>query len=207
MTWTTSCTHPTAFLCLPFALFGLELFSSSDNHPQNPQYHSRDQSNNGGGRGSQKTPDFLARSPDAKWIDIEMMGYWLQKCDTEHGGECRKPLGLDPTYPGRPKWLVDVQKKCLVAAEPNHRYACLSYVWGGVATLKTGRANLDSLRKEQSLESHRDEIPRTIRDSISFVLSLESPTFGSMRYALSKTIVIRSMMKFRSWREYMPTPM
>lgn len=123
----------------------------------------------------QDIPDFLARSPDSDWIDIEMMGYWLRKCDDEHEGKCRKLFGLDPSRLGRPTWLIDVQKKCLTVAEPDDRYACLSYVWGGASTLKTGRDNLISLMREMSLESHWDKIPRTIRDTISLVDQLGIP--------------------------------
>ena len=74
------------------------------------------------------TPEFLSRSPDTKWIDIEMMGYWLQKCDDEHGDKCRRPFSLDTSTLGRPQWLIDVRRNCLIAGEPAHRYACLSYV-------------------------------------------------------------------------------
>jgi hypothetical protein len=71
---------------------------------------------------------FLTKLPDPSWIDIEMMGHWLKKCDMEHGSECRKPFGLDPSGLGKPQWLIDVRRKCLASAEPEHRYACLSYV-------------------------------------------------------------------------------
>ena len=80
------------------------------------------------GGNSSDVPGFLARTPDPKWIDIEMMGYWLQKCDDEHGGKCRKPFSLDTSNLGRPQWLVDVRRNCLTAGEPAYRYACLSYV-------------------------------------------------------------------------------
>jgi hypothetical protein len=71
---------------------------------------------------------FLTRLPDPSWIDIEMIGYWLKKCDTKHGGKCRRPFGLDPLGLGQAQWLIDVRRKCLTSAKPKHRYACLSYV-------------------------------------------------------------------------------
>lgn len=104
-----------------------------------------------------------------------MIGYWLKKCALEHGEQFRRPFGLDSSSLGRPNLLIDVRKKCLVAAEPIHHYACLSYVWGGASTLKTGRDNLDSLMETNSLDICRNEIPRTIRDAIGLVDQLGIP--------------------------------
>jgi hypothetical protein len=82
-----------------------------------------------GGVGSSVPAEFLTKMPDPSWIDIEMIGYWLKKCDMEHGENCRRPFGLDPSRLGKPQWLIDVRRKCLTsAAEPELRYACLSYV-------------------------------------------------------------------------------
>lgn len=80
------------------------------------------------GAGSSAPADFLTKMPDPNWIDIEMIGYWLKKCDMEHGENCRRPFGLDPSGFGKAQWLIDVRRKCLTSAEPEHRYACLSYV-------------------------------------------------------------------------------
>lgn len=77
---------------------------------------------------SDDTQEFLGRSLDPSWIDIEMMGYWLQKCDTEHGEACRRPFGLDPAGLGSANLLIDIRMKCLAVAKPGDRYACLSYV-------------------------------------------------------------------------------
>jgi hypothetical protein len=131
--------------------------------------------NDGDGENLQDVPGFLKKSLDPHWIDIEMMGYWLQKCETEHGDKCCNPLGLDMSSLGRPELLIDIRKKCLVAAEPGHRYACLSYVWGGAATLKAEKGNIDSLMQDRALELYREEIPGTIRDTIGLVDQLGIP--------------------------------
>jgi hypothetical protein len=60
---------------------------------------------------SMSVPDSFAKSLDPDWIDIEMIGYWLQKCDTEHGSDCQKPFGVDPSTLGRPELLIDVRKQ------------------------------------------------------------------------------------------------
>jgi hypothetical protein len=68
-----------------------------------------------------------------------------------------------------------VQNKCLAISKPGYRYAYLSYVWGGVKTLKTGRSTFGSLMEKNSLEARWDEITRTIRDTIHLVKQLCIP--------------------------------
>jgi hypothetical protein len=137
------------------------------------------QSELGGPEHAQSKPgisdNFLTRSLDTSWIDVEMMGHWMHKCDTEHGNTCRGQLGSVVSALGRPQLLIDVRKKCLALAESSHVYACLSYVWGGAPTLKTNNGNLNSLMRENSLEFQRDGIPRTIRDTICLVDQLGIP--------------------------------
>jgi hypothetical protein len=132
-----------------------------------------------------------------------MMGYWLQNSGVEHGGECCKPFGLDPTHLGHPKWLIDVQKICLVVAEPDNRYACLSYVWGNVPTLKTERVNLNSLMEENSLES---KFHGQSKKLLVFVPSMVSHIVGLMPFAVSRMTEIPYMIRSRAWLEYVPTP-
>jgi Heterokaryon incompatibility protein (HET) len=118
----------------------------------------------------------LTRSADPERIDIEMMGHWLHKCDTEHRGQCCKPFGNDSPHIKKPSlFLIDVRRKCLVKAKATDRYACLSYVWGSSKTLKTEKSTVDSLKEKNSLEARRDEIPRTIRDTITLVDLLAVP--------------------------------
>jgi len=114
-------------------------------------------------------PEFMTKSIDPDWIDIEMMGYWLPKCDDDHGGKCRRPFGMDPSNLGRPRLLIDVRRHCLVETRKSDRYACLSYVWGGAKTLKTAQRTLQELLEEGSLQKRRDQIPKTIRNTISLV--------------------------------------
>ena len=98
-----------------------------------------------------------------------MIGYWLRKCDDEHGGKCRRPFGMDPSSLGHPRLLIDVQRNCLVETGKLNQYACLSYVWGGAKTLKTAQATLQELLEEGSLQKRRDQIPKTIRNTISLI--------------------------------------
>lgn len=98
-----------------------------------------------------------------------------QKCDAEHGSDCRQPFGLESSALGHPKLLIDVKRQCLVLAVPDCRYACLSYVWGGASTLKTNGGSLSNLMQENSLQFHWDQIPRTIRNTISLVDQLGIP--------------------------------
>jgi hypothetical protein len=119
--------------------------------------------------------DVRTGSLDTHWIDIEMMGDWIGLCDVDHGHECHRPLGLDPSTLGRPHLLIDLKKKCLIRAGLADRYACLSYVWGGAGTLKTQQDNLEGLMGQGSLDSLWNEIPRTIRDTMDLAEQLGIP--------------------------------
>ncbi|CAG8955756.1 hypothetical protein HYFRA_00011623 [Hymenoscyphus fraxineus] len=116
--------------------------------------------------------DTRAKSVDPSWIDIEMIASWLQNCDEYHGLECCKPLGLDPSNLPRPALLIDIRRKCLTKADSSHRYACLSYVWGGASNLQATRENLASLLEEKALETRHNEIPKTIKHTMGLMEQL-----------------------------------
>jgi hypothetical protein len=104
--------------------------------------------------------------------------YWLHKCNSEHRETCGNPLDSSASGLGLPTWLIDVKKKCLVLADPtdpDFQYACLSYVWGGVDTIKLGVENCGDLLQKNSLMSRWFDIPKTIRDTIGLVEQLGIP--------------------------------
>lgn len=70
---------------------------------------------------------------------------------------------------------VDVEQGCLVSALPDCRYyVALSYVWGGVDTLGTTKANKRMHQQPGMLSSNNADlsIPETIRDAMRLVYSL-----------------------------------
>jgi Heterokaryon incompatibility protein (HET) len=69
--------------------------------------------------------------------------------------------------------LVDVIDKKLILGQPSleRRYIALSYVWGGVSTLRATTKNLDALQQSGALSAGIG-MPRTVRDSMTLVRSL-----------------------------------
>jgi hypothetical protein len=115
----------------------------------------------GTGKESKMNPD---------WIDIDTLRYWLRVCDTEHGDRCK----LAKVAAGYPRWLVDVERLCLVQAKAGDRYVALSYVWGQVECAQAMRSNLEHLQQPGAISDSGGNlvIPRTIRDAIRLVVLL-----------------------------------
>jgi hypothetical protein len=65
--------------------------------------------------------------------------------------------------------LVDVQKMRLLRTFSQHRYTALSYVWGGVQTLKTTKSTIKELEQDGALNRHKGELPTVICDAIELV--------------------------------------
>ena len=85
-----------------------------------------------------------------------------------------KELHSDVAQPqGRPQWLIDVQRSCVVPAGEHDEYAALSYVWGQVPMLKTMKTNLSQLQTEGSLRTIENQIPKTIRHAIALTHLLD----------------------------------
>ncbi|KAK7985701.1 HET-domain-containing protein [Apiospora saccharicola] len=96
----------------------------------------------------------LGRRLDPGFIDIKLLNDWKRTCTEHHGHTCVNRL----TSLSHPLlYLIDTQQMCLVPAAPEMTYVALSYVWGQVRMLKTAK----------------DQLPRTIRDSIGLVPLLE----------------------------------
>ncbi|KAG8533484.1 uncharacterized protein KY384_002267 [Bacidia gigantensis] len=107
---------------------------------------------------------------DPDWIDLETIRNWKWVCDTEHGDRCASSATSGES--SGPRWLIDVQKNCIVPADHGAEYAALSYVWGNLEMLKLSQENLMYLLEEGAILAHADWIPRTIRDAIGFVSCL-----------------------------------
>lgn len=76
---------------------------------------------------------------------------WLDYCDEHHTHHCGFSSRSAQIFTNRPRWLVDVNRLCLVPAEPQHRYVALSYVWGTRRPFQTLHQNIDRLRQPRSL--------------------------------------------------------
>ncbi|XWW98126.1 hypothetical protein V2A60_006123 [Cordyceps javanica] len=134
------------------------------------------------------------------WIKFAGVRQWLDHCDKQHAAHCQLSARSRAIFAHHPKWLVDVERRCLVEAEPGHRYVALSYVWGPQASFQTLKSNVGALQRDGALVpppqpafagSGRGEEPgattnttriaglenlaRTVADVIEFVDRLEVP--------------------------------
>lgn len=85
------------------------------------------------------------------WIKFGDLRQWLDHCDRVHTTHCRLSAKSQEIFAHHPRWLVDVEQRCLVEAGPGQRYLALSYVWGTHTSFQTLTGNLDALKEAGSL--------------------------------------------------------
>lgn len=85
------------------------------------------------------------------WIKFGSIRQWLDHCDKQHTGHCHLSAKSKEIFSHHPRWLVDVERRCLVEATPGQRYLALSYVWGTHNSFQTLRSNLEALKQYGSL--------------------------------------------------------
>ncbi|KAF2092949.1 HET-domain-containing protein [Rhizodiscina lignyota] len=93
-------------------------------------------------------------------INLETLKTWIKTCMNTHGNHCSN---RNASAFGKPVWLIDVVRACLVPAD-THCYLALSYVWGAVECASLTLDTLEALQGHESLA--KVSIPRTIRDAI-----------------------------------------
>ncbi|SMR45255.1 unnamed protein product [Zymoseptoria tritici ST99CH_1A5] len=87
----------------------------------------------------------IGRILDPEWVHLDVVQTWRRKCRETHGDQCQNPLRVPPVSP---KWLIDVNKNCVVPAEGGMPYVALSYRWTGGQPTKT---TLPKLRQDGAL--------------------------------------------------------
>ena len=102
-------------------------------------------------------------------IHIDTIRGWIELCNEHHGSHCQRK-GVEKGA-GRPEYLIDVSRKCLVRAE-DHPYVALSYVWGQAKSMETTKANLNRLLQEDSLAEDDVDLLATIRDAMNLTAIL-----------------------------------
>lgn len=110
---------------------------------------------------------------DPHAISVATLRFWLDACDACHAGHCAY-VAPEQGF-GRPAWLVDVVRGCVVPAGADARYFALSYVWGigsDDAVVAT-KATLEALQVPGSLAAGGDggkaSVPRTVADAMELV--------------------------------------
>ncbi|KAK2763629.1 hypothetical protein CKAH01_15909 [Colletotrichum kahawae] len=107
------------------------------------------------------------------FIDFERIIQWISACETSHASTCGQDTrSFLEAYPGLDVLrLIDVDDRCLVEVNDFRPYIALSYVWGGISTVRMTRANLPRFLKQNALEPLL-RIPKTIRDTIQLARRL-----------------------------------
>ncbi|OAA78919.1 Heterokaryon incompatibility [Akanthomyces lecanii RCEF 1005] len=129
------------------------------------------------------------------WIKFASIRQWLDHCDAQHAAHCHLSEQSRGIFAHHPKWLVDVERRCLVEARPGQRYLALSYVWGPHAAFQTLKSNVAALQHVGALVPSPlveiasrepgattrpqvagiDKMARTVADVIEFADRLDEP--------------------------------
>ncbi|KAJ4986742.1 hypothetical protein SVAN01_07801 [Stagonosporopsis vannaccii] len=146
----------------------------------------------GNNAGEAHAPD-SARLVGREGIDIERVRGWLQTCDNSHAScswRNNKPEPLDPAaarHDGKPMSdlkksfneeatsnfrVIDVVLSCIKHVPLDVQYVALSYVWGQLPMVQLRKNNFEALTSEGGLDKIREELPKTITDSIDFIHTL-----------------------------------
>lgn len=102
-------------------------------------------------------------------VDISRVKNWISLCSTSHRGTCaEKPARpFVSIYPGLDNLrLLDLEQDCLIETRVMQRYAALSYVWGGVSSMRLTTANKAQLLLPGSIKKVKSLLPLTLRDAL-----------------------------------------
>ncbi|KAI1261942.1 heterokaryon incompatibility protein-domain-containing protein [Xylariaceae sp. FL1019] len=105
-------------------------------------------------------------------IDLNLLRSWIRRCCTEHKTDCEHPPLLRGLGAAQPRWLIDVDKGCVVARDSStDPYITLSYTWGLVNQLRATKLNIQVLQQPEILivGDLAAKIPDTVRDAIQLV--------------------------------------
>ncbi|KAL8863324.1 MAG: hypothetical protein Q9178_000004 [Gyalolechia marmorata] len=103
-------------------------------------------------------------------IDYEQTNNWYQNCLY---GECGlSPIPVPVASLPEGFRLIDVYGNCIIRYERQHRYIALSYVWGGVETLRNTKSINTRLEVTGALLESMHHLPRTIKDAMLLVKKL-----------------------------------
>ncbi|KAK1825792.1 heterokaryon incompatibility protein-domain-containing protein [Podospora conica] len=112
---------------------------------------------------------------DPRAVDIDLLRYWMKRCQETHGDICHaRPVRFPPQACPDGILLVDLEGFNLCHSSLDQRYAALSYVWGNANNLRTTTASLPRHLESGSLDFHSGDmyIPETIRDFLRLAKKL-----------------------------------
>ena len=97
--------------------------------------------------------------------DLDLAQKWLSICKSCHGESCQPADLKIPS--GLQLRLVDVKRKCVVAAPLGSPYIALSYVWGDVLPLLLSNDNHVRLTTVDGLAPSQDDVPQVFLDAMN----------------------------------------
>ncbi|KAF2140414.1 uncharacterized protein K452DRAFT_230998, partial [Aplosporella prunicola CBS 121167] len=103
-------------------------------------------------------------------IDYNILNNWIEYCEDNHTG-CQSMVG-NAVIPNLK--LIDCTSMQIIGAEPHHKYATLSYVWGS-------SVQDDS---KATLFSGLSQLPQVIQDSINIAKRLNIQYLWVDRYCI-----------------------
>ncbi|KAJ2981281.1 hypothetical protein NUW58_g6727 [Xylaria curta] len=113
----------------------------------------------------------FAKVSSSNQIDFEMVKNWLRTCEGEHK-KCvpnEGPFNVDLSF----FRCIDVEDMCITPVPITSQYVALSYKWGECKPFLLLKPNKDDLFAKDGLRRNWDLVPKTIRDAIDFVRSVD----------------------------------
>ena len=109
-------------------------------------------------------------SVESPRVDCELIKRWCHRCVS---GQCGSNASVvqDRDLPQGFR-LIDVSQQCVVAYKHGVQYMTLSYVWGGVATLRNTKALCEDLAVSGALIHEDQRLTKTIKDEMTIVYML-----------------------------------
>ncbi|KAL8726279.1 MAG: hypothetical protein Q9166_006825 [cf. Caloplaca sp. 2 TL-2023] len=116
----------------------------------------------------------FGRCVQSPQIDYNQINAWYQNC---LDGECGSSLSPPPEESMFEDFrVIDVERHCIVDYDRKYRYIALSYVSGGIETLRNTKRTRPSLEVDGALLERTHQLPGTVKDAMSLVKILgESP--------------------------------
>jgi hypothetical protein len=128
-------------------------------------------------------------------IQLQTIRTWIKACEQTHDRHC---ISLNAKAFGKPQWLIDVSRLCVIPAA-NQRYVALSYVWGGEANCVSLKIEtLDILQKDGSLSSAG--LANTIADAIHLTARLEQRFLWVDRLCIVQDDIAEKRSQIQSMR-------
>lgn len=104
-------------------------------------------------------------------VHYRTLRYWFWHCNTNHRF-CREARNRGRMH--LKIRLIDVKHQRIVSGTLQDKYLALSYVWGGVKSLRATEENISELEKKGALLKRARDIPQSILDAMMFAAKINA---------------------------------